>query len=146
MKKIFSIGIIVLIFYIIPNQLFSQTYGKTINADLDFNGKMCNGGFGVCYMNPITNKSTSNTKISFDKESNELTFIFSKTTLDTTNKSKLLKNELEKNFYLYTFDEDFILSKQIKEALNIKELTKIKQGNYLVKVIKDQIIMKLKLE
>ena len=146
MKKLFSIGILVLIFNLIPIQIFSQTYSKTINADLDFSGKMCNGGFGVCYMNTTANKSTANTQISFNKESNELILMFSKTTLDQTNKGKLLNSKLEKDFYLYTFDEDFLLSKELKEALNIKELTKIKQGNYLVKVIKDQIIMKLKLE
>ena len=35
---------------------------------------------------------------------------------------------------------------ELKEALNIKGLTKIKQGNYLVKIIDDQIVMKLKLK
>jgi hypothetical protein len=107
---------------------------------------MCNGGHGMCYIESASNKSTSNTQVSFDKESEELTFIFSKATLDIPNKSKLLSNKLEKDFYLYSFDEDFILSKELKEALKITKLTKIKQGDYLVKIVKDKIIMKLKLE
>ncbi len=146
MKKLFSIGIFVLIFHIIPNQIFSQTQNKTIDVDVSWNGKMCNGGHGMCYIDSSTNKTTSNTKIIYNKESNELTLVLSKTTLDETNKGKLLSNKLEKDFYLYTFDEDFILSKELKEALNITKFSKIKQGNYLVKIIKNQIIMKLKLE
>lgn len=128
--------------------LYSQTQSKTIiNANLNLSGLHCDNKppLGPCGIT-TTNKSTSNTQISFNKDNNELTFVFSKTTLDITNKSKLLNNELEKGFYLYTFDEDFILSKELKEALNITILTKIKQGSYLVKVIKDEIIMKLKLE
>jgi len=107
----------------------------------------CKGFQGICTFKTIkSNKSNSNTQVNFNKENNELTLVLSKTTLDETNKLKLLSNKLEKDFYLYTFDNDFILSKELKEALNIKELTKIKQGDYLVKVIKDQIIIKLKLE
>lgn len=137
---------IIFILMFFTNIIFSQTQSKTINADTDWSGHMCNGGHGMCHIDSSTNKTTSNTQVSFDKENKELTFIFSKTTLDQTNKGKLLNSKLEKDFYLYTFDEDFILSNDIKDALNIKNLSKIKQGNYLVKIVKDKIIMKLKLE
>ncbi len=128
--------------------VLSQNKNKTINVSTDLSGLHCdnkppNGPCGISYPK---NKSSANTQVGFDKENNELTFIFSKTNLEETNKLKLLSNELEKDFYLYTFDEDFILSNDIKKALNIKDLSKIKKGNYLVKVNKDQIIMKLKLE
>lgn len=149
MKKLFSISILVLIFHIIPNQVFSQQTNKTnLTANITFgHAPDCRGSQGICTFQTLSsNKSISNTKTSFNKESNELTLVLSKTTLDQTSKLKLLSNELEKNFYLYTFDKDFILPKEIKDVLNIKKVSKIKQGNYLVKVIKDQIIMKLKLE
>jgi len=130
------------------NLIFSQIQNQTLNTEMEFgHAPDCFGSQGICTFKTLSNKkSISNTQVSFNKENNELILVLSNTTLDETNKLKLLSNELEKDFYLYTFDEDFILSKELKEALDIKELTKIKQGNYLVKVIKDQIIMKLKLE
>ncbi len=146
MKNLFFTGLLMLIFSIMPTQLFSQTQSKTINVNTSWNGRMCNGGHGMCYIDSSSNKSASNTQVRFDKASKELIFVFSKTTLDSTNKEKLLSNKLEKDFYLYTFEEDFALSKALKEALNIKAFNKIKKGNYLVKIVKDQIIMKLKLE
>ena len=143
MKK--QILIILLISF--TTLLYSQNQNKTVNTVLEFgHAPDCRGSQGSCTFKTSTNKSSANTQVSFDKENNELTFIFSKTNLEETNKLKLLSNELEKDFYLYTFDEDFILSNDIKKALNIKDLSKIKKGNYLVKVNKDQIIMKLKLE
>jgi len=143
--------IILISFFILNYQfLFSQKNKITIlaNANVSFgrNYSNCRQPGNFCEFKTSTNKSTANTQVSFDKENNELTFIFSKTNLEETNKLKLLSNELEKDFYLYTFDEDFILPNDIKKALNIKDLSKIKKGNYLVKVNKDQIIMKLKLE
>jgi len=143
--------LILISFFIISYQsLFSQKNKTTpiANANVSFgrNYSNCRQPGSFCELNVSNNKSISNTQISFNRDSKELTLVLSKTTLDQTNKLKLLSNKLEKDFYLYTFDEDFLLSKELKEALNIKELTKIKQGNYLVKVIKDQIIMKLKLE
>lgn len=64
MKKIFSISILVLIFHIIPCQLFSQNQNKTINAETSWNGRMCNGGHGICYIDNSLNKSTTNTQVS----------------------------------------------------------------------------------
>ncbi len=125
--------------------LFSQQ-NKSMSADIDWNGTMCNGGQGACYINTSSNESESNANISFNKENKELIIVLDNAKLDTENKSKLLNNELEKGFHLYTFDTDFILSNEIKTALDIKEFTKIKQGNYLIRVIDDSIIIKLKLE
>ena len=136
--------IITLILISFTTILFSQNV--TINAKTNWSGRMCNGGQGMCHIDSNSSESESNTKISFNKKSSELTFIMSKTKLDNTSKLKLTNNVLEKDFYLYTFDEDFLLPAEIKDALNIKKLSKIKQGNYLVKVINDQIIIKFKLE
>ena len=85
-------------------------------------------------------------RVSFNKESEELIIVLDNTKLDTENKSKILNNKLEKDNFLYSFDEDFILSDEIKKALDIKQFTKIKKGNYLARVIGDTIVIKLKLE
>lgn len=150
MKKLFSTGILMLIFSIIPTQIFSQKSKKifTINAETSIGRNLsdCRHPGSFCGFKTTTDKSTANTQVSFNKESNELTLVFSKTTLEQTNKDKLLNNKLEKDFYLYTFNQDFILPKEVKDALNITKFSKIKQGNYLVKIVKDKIIMKLKLE
>lgn len=137
--------LITLLFIGFQTFLFSQ---KSISANVNMgrNYSDCNHPGSFCGVDSNTTKSNANATITYNNEKNELTFIFSNTTLDTTNKSKLLNNKLEKDFYLYTFDEDFILPKEIKDALNIKNLSKIKKGNYLVKIVKGQIIMKLKLE
>jgi hypothetical protein len=128
--------------------LFPQIQNKTINTEIEFgHAPDCYGSQGICTFKTLSNsKSTSNTQVSFNKDSKELTLVLSNTTLDQTNKDKLLNNELEKDFYLYTFYEDFILSNELKETLNITKLTRIKKGNYLVKIVKDKIIMKMKLE
>lgn len=122
--------------------LFSQTQSKsTKSLDIGLgDGTPCtNMGFGC-----QTNKTTA--QMRFDKENNELTLVFSKTSLDTDNKAKILSNELEKDFYLYSFDIDYALPNEIVTALDIKGFSKIKHGDYLVKVQGDQIILKLKLE
>lgn len=146
MKKQLFKGILVLLFGVSTTQLFSQTQNKTANATINFNGLHCNNipPLGPCGIT-VTNKINSNTVISYNKVQNELTFTFSTTTLDTETKNKLLNSKLEKNFYLYTFDEDFILSEELKIKLNIQKFSKIKKGNYLIKIIGNQIIMKLKL-
>ena len=115
--------------------LFSQQTKTNLTANITLgHAPDCRGSQGICTFQTLNNnKSTSNTQVRFNKENNELILVLSKTTLDKTNKLKLLSNKLEKGFYLYTFDEEFILSKELKDALNIKELTKIKQGDYLVK-------------
>ena len=145
--KYFSVIVIITLCH--TNLIFSQQTNKTnLNLSITFgHAPDCRGSQGVCTFKTLScNKSTSNTQVSFNKERNELTLILSKTNLDETNKLKLLSNKLEKDFYLYTFEENFVLPTEIKQALNIKNLSKIKKGDYLVKVIKDQIIMKLKLE
>ena len=104
--------------------LFSQT--KSINANTSYTGLNCRGNSSApCAVDYVPNKSLSNTQISFNNENNELIFIISKAKIDTTSKSKLLDNKLEKDIYLYSFDEDFILSDEIKTSLGIKEYTKI---------------------
>lgn len=51
------------------NLIYSQN--KSINVETNWNGKMCNGGHGMCYIDNSINK-TPNTQVSFNKESNEL--------------------------------------------------------------------------
>ena len=124
--------------------LFSQNV--TINAKTNWNGRMCNGGHGMCYIESTSNKSTSNTTLTFNKENKELILEISKIKLDDTSKLKLTNNELEKDFYLYTFDNDFELSIEIKNSLGITNLSKIKKGNYLITEKGNYLIIKLKLE
>jgi len=126
--------------------LFSQT---TIRANVSFGiGPDCRGNQGTCtFAIGGNNKSnTTNTTINYNKENKELILTFDNINLETENKSKLLNNKLEKDFYLYKFDKIFVLPQDILIALGIKNQTKIKQGNYLVKIKGDTIIMTLKLE
>lgn len=106
----------------------------------------CVGYSGACTFTATQNKTSSNAEVSYNKANKELILTLSKSYLDNNNKAKVLSNELEKDIFLYDFKTDFVLSNELMTALNINGLTKIKQGNYLVRVVDDAIIIKLKLE
>ncbi len=124
---------------------YSQEQNTTLNATIVFgHGPDCRGYSGICSFQSISNKKAeANTQISFNRESNKLTFIV--LIKDTVTKLKITNNELEKGFYLYNFEEDFVLPREILNNLGITNATKIKKGNYLVKEEDDKLIMKLKL-
>ncbi len=122
--------------------LFSQN-----TASIEFgSGPDCRGNSGICTFAVNSSKSNSNMEIIYTKNNNELIFVIYKSKIENSSKLKLTNNELEKGFYLYSFDEDFILPIKVLNQLNITEKTKIKQGNYLVKEQGNSLILKLKLE
>jgi len=137
--------VITLLFISFTAILVAQT---TIRANVSFgHAPDCWGNQGTCaFTTGDNNKSNTNTTIVYNKENKKLILTFNNTNLEIDNKSKLLNTKLEKNFYLYNFEEDFVLPQDILSALGVKNQTKIKQGNYLVKIKRDEIIMTLQLE
>lgn len=130
---------------VLQTMLFSQTSSY---ANINFgHAPDCVGYSGICaFQSTGTMKSSANTELIFNIEESEISLIFDKKELDEANKSKLLDNEFKKGSYLYNLDTDFNLPDQLKKDLNIKLFKKVKQGNHLVKVEGDFIIMKLELE
>lgn len=110
--------------------LFAQT--QKINVNTDFgHAPDCNGYQGICAFHS-SNKKT-NTKLSYDASKNELTITIVKDKLTEINRQKLTNNKLEDGFYLYRFDENYVLPTEIISKLNIKDKKQIKKGQYLVK-------------
>lgn len=148
MKNLFFTAILMAICYLLPQQLVAQTHLKTTTATVKF-GKWtdCERTGGICTFNTTTGgKKNSTTQVQFNAVNNELILTFTKNSLQQQNNLNVLKNKLEKGYHLYAFTEDYIVPKNIKEALSITNVTKIKKGNYLIKEVEGQFIMKLKLE
>lgn len=127
---------------------FSQNYQvQSVQIGLGY-GPNCGGsGFGCDFLLQTNAAETAaNAKVSYDKEHHELLLIFDHTKLNFENKSKLLDNKLENNYYLYVVEQDFTLPVAVLEALTIEGIGVIKKGNYLVKVFGNQISIKLKLK
>jgi len=150
MKNLFFTAILMAICYVLPQPLFAQeTFKKSLNTNITFgHAPDCLGFSGICAFQTESNSKTKNTtQMQYVAVNKELILVFAKSSLEKTNTAKLLNNELEKGYYLYAFDEDYVLPDNIKTALNIsKQLTHIKKGSYLVKEVNNQFIMKLKLE
>jgi len=123
-------------------------FGYSQNANITFgHAPDCFGNSGICTFQSLgTNKSSANTSVTFNKENSELILKLDVTKIEESSKLHFMNNEIEEDTYLYSFDTDFILSNDLKTALNILDFNKIKKGIYLVKAIDDTLIMKLKLE
>ena len=80
-----------------------------------------------------TDKNTANSKITYNTKTNELTITILKSKTEKQELNKLKTKQLEKGFYLYTVDKEFILPQEIIKQLDIKNKTKIAKGDYLVK-------------
>jgi hypothetical protein len=146
MKTNLFTGIIMLLLSIMPLTSYTQNKTKTINTAVSFgHAPDCAGYSGSCTFTSTTTKKYANSQASYNKENNTLTFIFNNKT-NSTNITKLKHEQLEKDFYLYNFDETTILPKEVVQQLNIKGNTKIKKGNYLVKVKGDDLILTVTLE
>ncbi len=149
MKNLFLTVIVLAICYLLPKQLHAQeTFKASISADITFgHAPDCMGFSGICtFQTESSGKTEMTTQMQFNAENKELILVLPKASLEALNTAKLLNNELEKGYYLYAFEEDYVLPNNIKTVLNITKLTQIKKGSYLVKEINNQFIMKLKLE
>jgi hypothetical protein len=119
---------------------------ETYQTKIGFrNSETCLFEFGG--MCGVGNKSVNNVKY-YTNENNEIIFEIDRDFLTNLEEEKILGQKPEKGKIIYIFDlkKDFIIPNNILITLGIKNLSKIKQGNYLVKIKGDAIIMTLKLE
>ncbi len=135
MNPIFLKGILLALLASISITTYAQSSQKTINTQVSFGRNLsdCRHPGSFCGMQTGTNKANSNSVLSYDKKTNSLIMVLTKTKTTAENLAKLTGNKLEKGFYLYPVTETFVLPQSILQQLNIKGKTSIKKGNYLVK-------------
>lgn len=121
---------------------------KAVDVTITFgHAPDCYGYSGICTFQTKKNVKVNTNKITrFNRYNNELRLVFNIDHLTDLNIKKLLSNKLTKGFYRYIINEDFELSKEVKNELQIIKYNKIKKGVYLIRLRDNQIIMKLKLE
>lgn len=137
--------IIIFLILIISINCFAQNKAY---ANINFgHAPDCRGNSGACTFQTLQQKNESNRELTYDSKTHELILIFKQDELSLENKTKLLHQELEQDLFLFKIDNDFDLTNDLKNRLNIEQkYYLVKQGYYLVKVKDNQIIMKLKLE
>ncbi len=114
----------IIIYLLIPNALT-----QNIQTDINWNGRLCNGGHGICYVSK-DDKLTVKTQISYDKTYHELIFRIRKNRIDENLHNRLFSHPVKKNVYLYTFDAPNYLPSTVYKRLKITKRP-IKKGDYL---------------
>jgi len=102
---------------------------RPIQADINWNGRMCNGGHGICYTQK-DEKLTVKTEIAYDKTYHELIFRIPEDRISKTLQNRLFYHPVKKNVYLYTFDAPNYLPAEVYKRLGIAR-SPIKAGDYL---------------
>ena len=129
--------------------LYSQSSPPGVQADIGWNGRLCNGGHGICYIrknqNAARGQNFSGAVLSYDKKNKSLVITLDKNALTPQEINNILYEPLQDGMYLYTLEEEFMIPEEVKDALGLPGV-RIKPGHYLVKTQKNQIILYLKLE
>ncbi len=76
-----------------------------VQADINWNGRMCNGGHGICYVKKNA-KLTTHALVYYDKKYNELIIRIPQDQMTRAVRKKLLYRPVKDNVWLYSLEED----------------------------------------
>ena len=132
MKTKHILGIVLFYFF---QLLYSQTASRPVQADINWNGRMCNGGHGICYTQKDA-QLTTRALVFYDKKYNELLIRIPQDQMSEAVRKKLLYRPVKDNVWLYTLDADNPLPEKLRKKLNLSS-SSIRAGDYLI-LLKDK--------
>jgi len=122
-----------------------------IEVNTNWEGRpRCNGGHGLCAITLSNLNSQTNTTISY-YENGKVDFTIDRSKITIKEELKIVGVELSsattENELIYAMKDDYFLNSEVTTNLKLSsEYIKIPEGNYPIKVTKDQLIISFNIE